>query len=156
LCWLGALAQQFDVPVGYSDHATDELSGALAVACGASIVEKHFTYDRGASGPDHSASADPEQFARYVKLIRRAEVLRGLPGKKVLEIEQDVRRVSRQSLVVSRDLSPGEVLGESDLTVQRPGSGISAADVISAIGRRVVKPVRGGSLLEWDMLTPAA
>jgi sialic acid synthase SpsE len=156
LCWIGELAGRFAVPVGFSDHTTDVVAGALAVACGASIIEKHFTYDRRASGPDHSASADPEQFARYVKLIRQAEVLRGTAGKRVLPIEEDVRRVSRQSLVVSRDLSAGQVLGENDLTVQRPGDGIPAADVAAAVGRVVLRPVPRGSLLEWDMLSEAA
>jgi N,N'-diacetyllegionaminate synthase len=156
LCWIGELAARFQVPIGFSDHSTDVMAGALAVASGACIIEKHFTYDRRAAGPDHSASADPEQFAQYVKLIRRAQVMRGSPGKHVLQIEADVRRVSRQSLVVSRDLSAGEVLAENDLTVQRPGLGIPAAEVTTAIGKIVVRPVSRGSLLAWDMLCDAA
>jgi N,N'-diacetyllegionaminate synthase len=152
LCWIGELAARFNVPIGFSDHTTDEIAGALAVASGATIIEKHFTYDRRAAGPDHSASADPEQFAQYVKLIRRAELMRGTPGKRVLPIEQDVRRVSRQSLVVARDLCAGEVLNESDLTVQRPGLGIPAAEVQSAVGRKVLRPIGRGDLLQWDML----
>jgi N,N'-diacetyllegionaminate synthase len=122
------------------------------VACGATIGEKHFTYDRNAAGPDHSASADAEQFAKYVKLIRQAKVLCGSPGKHVLPVEEDVRRVSRQSLVVARDLLAGEVIGEKDLTVQRPGLGISAAEVESAMGKKVLRPVGRGDLLQWDML----
>jgi N,N'-diacetyllegionaminate synthase len=152
LCWIGELASRFNVPVGFSDHTTNEIAGALAVAHGATIVEKHFTYDRNAAGPDHSASADPEQFAKYVKLIRQAEALRGSPGKRVLPVEEDVRRVSRQSLVIARDLSPGDVIGENDLTVQRPGLGISAAEVQSAVGRKVLRAVGRGDLLKWDML----
>ncbi len=152
LCWIGELADRFNVPVGFSDHTTDEISGALAVAFGASIIEKHFTYDRGAAGPDHSASADPEQFAKYVKLIRRAEVLRGSAGKRVLPIEQDVRRVSRQSLVVCRDVTAGQVLEQDDLTVQRPGIGISAADVEAAVGRTTTRDLSRGTLLQWEML----
>jgi len=152
LCWIEELAETFPVPIGFSDHSTDPLSGALAVASGASIIEKHLTYDRRAVGPDHAASADPEQFDAYVKMIRRATILRGSAGKRVLPIEQDVRRVSRQSLVVTRDLSAGQVLSESDLTVQRPGIGIPAADVELAIGRMVLQPVPGGSLLRWEML----
>ena len=152
LCWIGELASRFAVPIGFSDHTTDEISGALAIASGASIVEKHFTYDRRAAGPDHSASADPEQFAQYVKLIRRAQVMRGSAGKRVLPVEEDVRRVSRQSLVVARDLLVGEVICENDLTVQRPGIGIPAAEVSLAVGRKVVRAIGRGDLLRWDML----
>ena len=100
------------------------------------MVEKHLTYDRNADGPDHAASADPGQFARYVSLIRRAGLLRGRPGKHVLAGEEDVRRVSRQSLVAARDLAAGQVIGGGDVTVQRPGTGIPAADVARAVGRR--------------------
>ena len=92
------------------------------------------------------------QFAQYVKLIRRAEVLRGIAGKRVLEIEQDVRKVSRQSLVICRDVPAGHVLDESDLTVQRPGIGIPAGDVELAIGRAVSRDLPRGTMLSWDML----
>ncbi len=156
LCWIGELAERFGVVVGYSDHTTEMISGALAVAAGASIIEKHLTFDRSAVGPDHEASADPEQFAEYVRLIRLAESLRGAAGKKVLEIERDVRRVSRQSLVAAKDLQPGKMLRQEDLIVQRPGVGISAADVGSAVGRKIVRPVKSGMLLQWDMLADAA
>ena len=156
LCWIGELAARFGPLVGYSDHTTDATAGALAAAAGAVVVEKHLTYDRTARGPDHAASSDPQQFERYVKLIRQADVLRGAPGKRVLEAEADVRSVSRQSLVVRRNLNPGDVLREEDLTVQRPGTGLPAARITDAVGRRVVRPLTAGAMLEWDMLSDAA
>jgi sialic acid synthase SpsE len=155
LGWIGELAR-FNVPVGYSDHSTESLSGALAVAAGACVIEKHLTYDRSATGPDHSASADPQQFAEYVRAIRLAETMRGIGGKCVLPIEQDVRNVSRQSLVLCHDVEVGKPIAESDLIVQRPGTGISAADFAAAIGRRARTPLKAGTLLQWDMLTDAA
>jgi sialic acid synthase SpsE len=156
LCWIGELAQRFDVPVGYSDHTTEVFTGALAVAAGATIIEKHLTYDRGARGPDHAASADPQQFGRYVRQIREAERMCGTPGKRVLDIELDVRKVSRQSLVVRRDIKSGHVLREEDLTVQRPGTGMPAAMIMQAIGRKVIRPLPAGSLLQADMLVDDA
>jgi N,N'-diacetyllegionaminate synthase len=156
LCWIRELFERFEVPVGFSDHTNQLMAGALAVATGATIVEKHLTYDRSAKGPDHAASCDTEQFAKYVQAIRLCETLRGTPGKHVLEIEQDVRRVSRQSLVAVRDLQAGQMLSDLDLTVQRPGTGISAADVKEAVGRRVVRAIQQGTLLQWDMLADAA
>lgn len=155
LCWIGELAK-FGTPVGYSDHTTEPLAGALAVASGASIIEKHLTYDRGASGPDHAASADPIAFASYVRMIRQAEALRGVAGKHVLDIECDVRHVSRQSLVAARPLAVGQRVSEADLIVQRPGSGIPAADLTNAIGKRLRRDVSAGTMLSWDMLAEAA
>jgi len=155
LNWIGELAGTFGVPVGYSDHTTVTSAGAVAVAVGACVVEKHLTYDRGAAGPDHSASADPQQFSRYVKLIREAEELRGggACGKHVLPAEADVRAVSRQSLVLRRSLRRGEVVQSSDLTVQRPGTGIPAADADKVVGRRTLSPIAAGTMLAWDMLS---
>jgi sialic acid synthase SpsE len=156
LSWIGELAERFLVPVGYSDHTTNLLSGAFAVACGACLVEKHLTYDRSAEGPDHAASADPRQFAEYARAIRLCERLAGRRGKRVLPIERDVRTVSRQSLVLLRDLGEGERICESDVTIQRPGTGIPAAQITVLIGKRVRQPLRAGTLLQWDMLADAA
>jgi sialic acid synthase SpsE len=156
LCWIAELARRFDVPVGYSDHTTHLLAGACAVAVGAVVVEKHLTYDKNAQGPDHAASADPTEFADFVRLIRAAEKLRGIGPKRVLEIENDVRSVSRQSLVIARDLCAGDVIREDDLTVQRPGTGIAASEVQVAVGRRARQALRAGTLLQWDMLSDAA
>ncbi|MFI5378819.1 MAG: N-acetylneuraminate synthase family protein [Tepidisphaerales bacterium] len=150
--WISQLAGRFGVPIGYSDHATDEWAGGLAVAAGACLIEKHLTWDRTAPGPDHSASADPQQFARYVANIRRAESLRGCGDKRVLDIEADVRLVSRQSLVVVRDLPAGHVLQEDDLTVQRPGTGIPAAEIDKVVGRKLAEPLKAATMLQWSSL----
>jgi N,N'-diacetyllegionaminate synthase len=156
LCWIGELAARFDVPVGYSDHTTETATGAFAAAAGAVVVEKHLTLDRASKGPDHASSADPLYFERYVKQIREADRLRGTPGKCVLPIEEDVRTVSRQSLVVRRSVKAGEILREEDLTVQRPGTGMSASMIDAAVGRRMTCAVQAGSLLQPEMLSDAA
>ncbi len=153
LAWIGELAGEFGVPVGYSDHTTGELCGALSVAAGARIVEKHLTYDCGASGPDHSASADPGSFAKYVEAIRSAETLRGCVGKRVLPPEEDVRKVSRQSLVLRDAMVAGEMILEGNLTVQRPGTGIPAAQLEAVVGARLRRATAAGTMLRWDMLT---
>jgi N,N'-diacetyllegionaminate synthase len=156
LCWIGELAFKFNVPVGFSDHTTDTISGALAVAAGASILEKHLTYDCSATGPDHSASLDPEGFAEYVRLVRLAGQMRGIAGKRVLEAERDVRTVSRQSLVAARDLPAGHRIAAQDLKVQRPGTGIPASAWPSIIGQRTSHPISAGEMLNWQILSDAA
>jgi N-acetylneuraminate synthase/N,N'-diacetyllegionaminate synthase len=156
LGWIHQLATSFACPVGYSDHTTESLAGALAVAAGACIVEKHLTYDCRAAGPDHGASADPRQFAQYVQSIRLAERARGATLKHVLPCENDVRTVSRQSLVLRRDIDAGTVLSMRDLTVQRPGTGIPAAALRMTIGKRTRMTLAEGTLLRDDMLLEAA
>jgi sialic acid synthase SpsE len=142
--------------VGLSDHTTEPLAGALAVAAGACIVEKHLTYDRTAAGPDHSASAAPTEFADYVSAIRLTEQMLGVAGKRVLDCELDVRRVSRQSLVAARDIDGTAPIAPSDVTVQRPGSGVPAADIARVVGRRPSRFIPAGTMLQWDMLSDAA
>jgi N-acetylneuraminate synthase len=74
----------------------------------------------------------------------------------VLPIEEDVRKVSRQSLVLRRTLQAGETLKIEDLTIQRPGTGMPAAMMSQAVGKRVNCAISAGSLLQWDMLSDAA
>lgn len=145
-----ALERRFGLPVGYSDHTTLPETGALAVACGACVIEKHLTYDRAAKGPDHAASFDPEQFRAYVAGIRRAADMVGRREKRLLELENDVRAASRQSLCLMRDLPAGYVLGQGDLTVKRPGTGVPAAALQQVIGRRLQRSVRANDLLQYD------
>jgi sialic acid synthase SpsE len=156
LCWIGELAERFGVPVGFSDHTTEVVAGAMAVAAGAVILEKHLTYDRGAAGPDHAASLDPHDFADYVQLVRLAERMRGTKGKRVLEIEREVRTVSRQSLVAARDLPAGHRIAEQDLKVQRPGTGIPASALPSIVGQRTSHAIKAGQMLNWQILSDAA
>ena len=156
LSWIAELAELFEEPVGYSDHTTEVLAGALAVAAGATIVEKHLTYDRAAVGPDHSASADPEQYSEYVRLIRKAEQLRGNKGKRVLECEEDVRKVSRQSVVLRRTVATGEQIDGTDLIIQRPGTGIPAAMRDRVVGLAALHPISAGTILQWSMLSNVA
>lgn len=156
LCFIPELARHYGPLVGYSDHAMSVMSGALAVAAGALILERHLTHDTKASGPDHAASSDPATFATYVSLAREATALRGTGHKRVLPIEQDVRAVSRQSLVLARALKPGERVTAADLTVQRPGTGIPASQWDAAIGRLARRDIPAGTMLSWDMLGEAA
>ncbi|MGH7177833.1 MAG: N-acetylneuraminate synthase family protein [Tepidisphaeraceae bacterium] len=156
LCWIQELHARFEVPVGFSDHTTELLSGALAVTAGACIVERHITHDKSAPGPDHAASASPGEFARYVQGVRMAQLLRGQRGKSVLASEKDVRRASRQSLVAQLDIPAGEVITRDHLIVQRPGTGVPAAEVTSVVGRRSRRAISAGTLLTWDMIADAA
>lgn len=153
LGWIEQLGTVHPI-VGYSDHTTDLLAGAIAVARGACIVEKHLTYDRSALGPDHSASADPGQFAEYVRSIRLAQTLLGTGSKRVLDCERDVRQVSRQSLVAAVDIAQGAVIGPGDLTVQRPGTGIGAWEIDKVVGCRTAHSIPAGTMLNWKHLIP--
>lgn len=134
---IGAIAGATGLTVGYSDHTQSEDTGGEAVERGAAILEKHLTYDRGAAGPDHAASLEPEGLARYVGLAQQRAVSQptGIGEKHLLDVERDVRRVSRQSIVAARAIRSGEVIGPSDVTFKRPGTGLEPWRVGELVGR---------------------
>lgn len=138
--------------VGYSDHTAALDTGALAVAAGACVLEKHLTHDRSAPGPDHAASIDPADFAAYVAAVRRASAMLGPRRKTCTAVERDVQKVSRQSVCAVRDLPAGHVLTRSDLDVKRPGTGIPARQLDGVVGRRLARPVKDDHLLHTEDL----
>lgn len=136
-----ALARATGLPIGYSDHTVSLDTGALAVAAGACVLEKHLTYSRVASGPDHGASLEPAQFAEYVRLANRAARMVGQRMKALGEAERDVRRVSRQSIVCRRPISKGETIEREHLTVKRPGTGIEPWRIDEIVGRAASRDI---------------
>lgn len=153
-----ALGSAFDLPTGYSDHTPAVTMGREAVVRGAVLLEKHFTYDRAAPGPDHAASLDAAGMAEYVRLCREARPLPsaafppGTGAKRILDIEQDVRRVSRQSIVSRRALRAGETVRREDVTFKRPGTGLSPARIDDLVGRMLKRDVEADApLSEGDI-----
>lgn len=143
---IGAIASIFDGPVGYSDHTRETTTSRLAVEHGACMFEKHLTYSKSASGPDHSASLLPQELAEYVRYARerwtalcRDGVRPVRSGHKVVgDAERDVRLVSRQSIVTRRALRAGHTIAPSDLTIKRPGTGLEPWRFDDAVGKVVV------------------
>jgi sialic acid synthase SpsE len=148
------------ITVGYSDHTAAVETGAMAVAAGARILEKHLTADRSAAGPDHAASLEPEAFAEYVTQARDAATRRldasvnlNPDDRKTFQaIEWDVRRVSRQSVAARSFLATGHRLRAEDLTTMRPGTGIPARRLGSIIGKTLTTEVHAGHLIPESAL----
>ena len=135
---LGAIATIVDAtnrPGGYSDHTNEVMTGGMAVAAGAAILEKHLTWSRTAEGPDHAASLEPEDFKRYVDVARTVHTAMGSGDKKRSEIEGDVMSVARQSIRAARPLVAGIRLKRSDLVVKRPGDGLEPWRTEEVVGR---------------------
>jgi N-acetylneuraminate synthase/N,N'-diacetyllegionaminate synthase len=149
---MAPIARATGLPVGYSDHTAAVDTGALAVAAGACLLEKHVTYRRTAIGPDHAASLEPDDFAEYVRLAHRARAMLGSGSKHVMEIERDVRHVSRQSLTAAAALPAGHRLLPGDVTVKRPGTGVPAYQIDHVLGRALRRAVEADMpLTEEDL-----
>lgn len=120
--------------VGYSDHTNGIEVPVAAVALGARIIEKHFTLDRSLPGPDHKASLDPAGLAAMVTAVRNIEVALGSSTKTVTDSERPNIEVARKSIVAARDIRRGELLTADNLTVKRPGNGLSPMLWDSVVG----------------------
>jgi N-acetylneuraminate synthase/N,N'-diacetyllegionaminate synthase len=141
------LADAFALPVGYSDHTEGIAASAAAVALGAVAIEKHFTLDKRAEGPDHLASADPEEFRALVALIREVDSALGTGGFELPPEEVDMARTSRKSLHVTRGLPAGATVGIDDVVLRRPGTGVMWSDRHLVIGRTVQRTLSPGDMI---------
>lgn len=125
LAAMTTLADEFDLPVGYSDHTQGITVPLAAVALGARVIEKHLTLDRTLPGPDHAASLEPGEFAEMVAGIRLVSDALGDPVKAPTAAELENAKVARKSIVAARDIRAGELLSAENLTTKRPGTGVS-------------------------------
>lgn len=142
------LRAAFRVPTGFSDHTHGIHVSLAAVALGASIIEKRFTVDRSLPGPDHETSLEPDDLSSLVRSIRDIESAFGDGLKEAHPRELPLIAAARRSLHAARDLPAGHVLVAADLVALRPGTGISPIRLAALVGRRLVKPILQGDLLE--------
>lgn len=136
--------------VGYSDHTPGITVPLAAVALGASVIEKHFTLDRNLPGPDQKASLEPHELRQMVDGIRQVEAALGVPEKIVADVEHPNIEVARKSIVAARRISTGEQFTEENITVKRPGSGISPMLWDSVLGRKAPADFEVDSLIKLD------
>ncbi len=149
---MDTMRKAFKLPVGYSDHTLGIEIAVAAVARGAEIIEKHFTLDSKAPGPDHAASIEPEEFKSMVVAIRNVESALGDEIKRMALCERRNREAVRRSLVAARDLPRGHRLRRGDLTAKRPGSGIPPEKLAQVLGKSLRRPLRRDQVLTREKL----
>ena len=148
---MDALRKEFGVEVGYSDHTKGIEVPIAAVALGATVIEKHFTLDRNMEGPDHKASLEPDELKAMVSAIRNIEKAVGGDGTKhVSESEKKNIAIARKSIVATCDIKAGELFSEQNLTVKRPGSGISPMRWEEVIGTKAKRDFLEDDLIEIE------
>jgi N,N'-diacetyllegionaminate synthase len=143
-----AIKNRFNVKVGYSDHTTGIEVPIAAASLGASVIEKHFTLDRNMEGPDHKASLEPNDLKAMVDSIRHIELAIGNGMKQPAESEKKNMAVARKSIIASKQIIAGEVFTDQNLTVKRPGNGVSPMKWFEVIGQVSKRDYEEDELIE--------
>ena len=131
------LKRTFNLPVGFSDHYNGNKAAELAVALGAKLIEKHFTLDKKMSGPDHISSLNPYEFREYVKSIRDTEIYLGSNIKQVQPEEKSIRKISRKSITLKKNMKKNSKISLKDIQMKRPGTGIIGQQLDLVLGKKL-------------------
>lgn len=141
------IRREFGKAAGYSDHTLGIEVPIAAAALGATVIEKHFTLDRTLEGPDHKASLEPSQLKQMVTSIRNIERSLGDGIKKRTSSEEKNCAAARKSIVAKCPIRKGEIFTEGNLTVKRPGGGISPMKWNEVLGQAAGKDYETDELI---------
>ncbi len=149
---MDAIQQEVGAIIGFSDHTLGNEAALAAVARGAKIIEKHLTIDKNLPGPDHKASATPEEFRVLVQGIRTVEKALGRAEKIPTATEQEIAKIARKSIIAARDIPAGTLITDDMLIIKRPGTGLLPRQLKEVIGRRAKENIPPDSIISWGML----
>jgi len=145
-----ALAEEFSVPVGLSDHTQGTAVAVAAVGLGATMVEKHLTLARADGGPDAAFSLEPDEFAALCRDCRTAHAALGLPAGQAPATESS--RIFRRSLYVVADVVAGERFTQENVRSIRPGWGLAPKHLDAVLGSTATRDIARGTPLDWTMI----
>lgn len=146
------LQNLYGCKVGFSDHTIGNECAIAAVAMGASMIEKHVTFNKNAKGPDHKASIEIGELGGLVSQIRHIEVALGTFERQFSEAQMEISRVARKSIVSSRPLKAGHVITENDICFKRPGIGFLPIEIEKVIGHRLLKDMEADRVIMKDFI----
>ena len=147
---LNTYRDAFGAILGYSDHTPGDVVPLGAVALGAKVIEKHFTFDRTLKGPDHPHSMEPDEFARMVERVRNLEKAMGTSRKDVVPEESETVIVQRRGLTASRNIAKGAALKKGDIVELRPALGIAPKYKALVIGKAAARALKKGKAIRWE------
>ena len=145
---ISTIKREFGSAVGYSDHSEGNEAAVMAIALGATTIEKHITIDRNMPGPDHRASMEPVQFFDYVSSIRNASLALGNGIKQPSPAELENSKIVCKSIVAKKSIKQGELLTSENLTTKRPGTGISPMHWYDVMGKPAIRDFEIDELIE--------
>lgn len=143
----------FGLPVGYSDHTIGTTAAVAAVALGACVIEKHVQADRVTDSPDAAFSAAVSEMGQFVSAVREAHAMRG-HAQYGPSAAEEYLRAFRRSIIATRDLQAGTLIGPDDIVVRRPDIGLLPRELDAVIGAKLTRGFARGEGLDWEGLEP--
>lgn len=130
------LKEKLRLKVGYSDHSIGFEASIMALALGASTLEKHFTLDKNLKGPDHKSSLSPKELKKYVDTLRKFEKSLGIYNK--LPYFEELKNIDkiRKQIVAKQYIKKGTIFSEKNLITKRAKKGIPASYWNKVLGRK--------------------
>jgi N-acetylneuraminate synthase len=146
------MRSRFGVEVGLSDHTLGTAASTAAIALGATVIEKHFTLERAAGGPDAAFSLEPAELATLVSNARAAWSALGTVSYELKPSEKQNLRF-RRSLYAVADIEAGERFTELNVRSIRPGFGLAPKHLPEVIGARAAQRIARGTPLSWSLVS---
>ncbi|MDW5378869.1 pseudaminic acid synthase [Halomonas sp. HP20-15] len=145
------MIERFGLVTGLSDHTLDNTTAITSVALGASLIEKHFTLDRSAGGPDDSFSLEPADLANLCRDSKTAWAALGEVdyGRKSSE-QGNVQ--FRRSLYFVKDLQTGQAITEDAVRSVRPGYGLAPKHYRDIVGKRVTRDCKANTPTSFEVI----
>lgn len=155
--WLKA---RYGCQVGFADHVDAEDSEmvrtlpAMAVAAGATIIEKHITLNRAAQGFDYYSALNPDEFGEFVRHMRRVHAAIGAADDgRLTAAETEYRNKMKKFAVASKAIGRGTLLGDAVIEYRRTSiPGLTRKDVELRAGMGVIRNLPAGTLIEANHL----
>ena len=151
LSTINNLKSIFNCPVGLSDHTLGITVPITSIACGAKVIEKHFTLSRKDGGPDSHFSLEPNEMKDLVNSVKVAYQAIGQVSYEIQEDEKPSLQ-GRRSLYIVKDIKEGEQLSHENVRSIRPGYGLNPSMLDFVIGKKVNKNIDAGSALNLNMI----
>lgn len=144
--------ERYNIRIGYSDHSHSQLTPIIAASKNIVAIEVHVTLSNKLSGPDHKSSLNMNQFSKYVNNIRLTEIYLGSNHKHITKSEMNIKKYASKSIVVKKTIKQSDKFTENNLSIMRPGYGISPLSYFDYIGRFAKKDISANTILSKDLV----
>jgi len=157
---MAKLKNLFELPIGYQDHCDANKDSAFwlpaaSLGMGVSILEKHITHDRSMLGIDHESALDPDEFVKFVEMVRCIDRAKGESSPRPFTLEEiKYREFQKKSIVVTDEMKSGATLTHNDIAFMRAETlGLAPNKIDYVLGKQITRDLSAfEAVMEGDVL----